>query len=944
MITTADFFDHIHPEIGWLCLFTLPDRRHYWFQDVDKMAEAALRLDAEGKAVFHACASFSRKERKQEYVERVSCAWFDIDAGIGKPYETPGRAYGALEEWRTKHEWPVPTVALSGGGIHAYWTFERSLDLTEWQSVAANLRALAVHEGLAIDPGSTIDAARVLRPPGTHNRKLFDATGKKIADVGGEPRLVKCGPLVGPYTEEELNVLFLDGGGVGSSGGSVAVFSLGNIPAYLKESKAEALPHADTRASDPHAIAQRCAQVRRLRDSPGNVSEPDWYAVLGVLGHCEDAGDSFAKSLATSPEWISTIEKKLTHYRSSGAGPTTCARFQVLNGIGCVGCQYDGKITSPIQLGRDLPVVVQAAAPGIGDLPAIPKPYVWRGTQLAMERKADEKDASTLHILSPYPVYVSELQETERSGDVSAVVRSWEPMKNDWRAFSIELSKALGMQGKSQFAAKSVAIPDKRWKQFADYVVASTNVLKGTKNYGVRYDQFGWKISNDSERTFCFGRSVLRPFKTPYIAHGSDEVDRRGCLMDAAGSVEAWSGALTRLLEPLTDAHRFLFMCGFAATLYHFTGAVGATFVHVMSTTTGNAKTTIMNAIQTAFGAEEATSINARDTQVAKFITLGVLNNLPIFFDELRFPEAEETKDYVLLGTLGRDKQRGKVDGGLRSDHLSWSTIHISASNLSLIDTVQHDGSETAQAARIFEFPLRLPAGLKTSDGDALMAVLRANRGTAGRVFIQYVVDHHDDVKQTVIDRMKHYEERLGAGPESRFAIRLLACVSAAAGIARDSGVVVVDAASMLDWACGHYADVSARLTADAAQEPSAIISDMMNDLLPGTLIVDGSGMPREPRMELVGRHDKRTGEWLFSKKAVRKWMQKNHYPMTEIGKAVKESGLATSLGVRLSLGKSWRTNGGTAWCWQINGNHPSIAEAVEQGDGVVVPFAKKVN
>lgn len=144
-----------------------------------------------------------------------------------------------------------------------------------------------------------------------------------------------------------------------------------------------------------------------------------------------------------------------------------------------------------------------------------------------------------------------------------------------------------------------------------------------------------------------------------------------------------------------------------------------------------------------------------------------------------------------------------------------------------------------------------------------------------------------------------------------------------------------------MDWACDHYGAAATRLAADAAQDPSSIVSDMLNDLLPGTLIVDGSGMPREPRMELVGRHDKRTGEWLFSKKAVRKWMQKNHYPMTEIGKVLHESGLVTSLGVRLSLGKGWRTNGGTAWCWQINGNHPSIAEH-EQGDGIVVPFAKK--
>lgn len=942
MNTTADFFDHIHPETGWLCLFVLPDRRHFWFQDVDAMAAAALKLDAEGKAVFHACASFTQKDRKQEYAESVRALWFDIDAGQGKPYETAGQAYGAVTQFIAAVGFPRPVTVVSGGGLHCYWPLRTAITPEQWRGAADRLRALAQAHGLHIDPGSTIDSARILRPPGTHNRKLFDASGKKIADVGGEPRLVKCGPLVGPYEESDLGPLFERVDGVRTddrdSHANRHSSGLGAVPDYLRGVAAEEIAHADQRPSDPNLIAERCAQVRRLQDRNGNLSEPDWYAVLGVLAHCEGEGVSKAHewSSGDSRYTYRDTQSKLEQYKSNAGGPTTCARFVQLNGLGCVGCKYAGKVTSPIQLGRDVPVAVQAPAPGLGELPAIPKPYKWQGTQLAVERKPTDDDPSTQHIISPYPVCISELQETERSGDVSAVVRSWEPMKNDWRAFSIELGKALGMQGKSQFAAKSVAIPDKRWKQFADYVVACTNTLKGTKGYGVRYDQFGWK----KEGAFLFGGSVYIPSQSPRPAHGSEEVDRRGGLMVCAGDAALWTTAAHSLLAPLTDAHRFLFMCGFAAPLYHFTGAQGATFVHSMSTTTGNAKTTIMNASQTIWGHEDATSINARDTQVAKFITLGTLNNLPIFFDELRFPDPEETKDYVLLGTLGRDKQRGKVDGGLRSDQLSWSTIHISASNLSLVDTVQHDGSETAQAARIFEFPLRLPGGLKTSDGDALMAVLRANRGTAGRVFIQYVVDRYDAVKQAVLERMKHYEEVLSAGPESRFVIRLLACVDAAAALCRDSGVVEVDRTAMMSWACTQHTAAAAKLSADAAQDPSSIVSEMMNDLLPGTLIVSNSGVPREPRSELVGRHDTGTGEYLFSISAVRAWMQKKHYPVTETGKRLKEAGIITDIRIRRTLGKGWKS-GGTVWCWQINGNHPAIV-VHEEGEGVVVPFGKR--
>jgi hypothetical protein len=550
-------------------------------------------------------------------------------------------------------------------------------------------------------------------------------------------------------------------------------------------------------------------------------------------------------------------------------------------------------------------------------------------------RTPTAEDPSTHHIISPYPIYVDELQETERSGDVSAVFRSWEPSKNDWRTFPLDLGKVIGLHGRGALASKAVVVDDKRWKNFTGYVGAFVNVLKGTRKYGTRYDQFGWKTAGAAP-AFVLGLDrFIAGQPSPSPALGSDEVDRRGRLMAVSGEVTSWTAAAQALIEPLTPAHKFMFMCSFAAPLYAFTGENGATFVHATTTNTGQGKTAMQNAGGTVWGLPDATSINSRDTTVAKFITLGTLNNLPVFFDELRFPLAEETKDYVLLGTLGRDKQRGKVDGGLRSDQLSWSTIHISASNLSLVDTVQHDGSETAQAARIFEFSLRLPDGLKTSDGDAIMAVLRENRGTAGRKFIQHVLDNYDYAKAAVLERMRHYEQRLSAGPESRFAIRLLACVDVGADLVGKCGVLDLDRAEIMDWACGEHGTASKKLAQDAAQDPGAIVSEMMNDLLPGTLIISGGGIPREPRSELVGRHDQTTGEYLFAIAAVRAWMQKKHYPMTETGKRLRQAGIVSDLRTRKTLGKGWKADG-TVWCWSIDGRHPLLSEVAAQGDNII--------
>ena len=149
----------------------------------------------------------------------------------------------------------------------------------------------------------------------------------------------------------------------------------------------------------------------------------------------------------------------------------------------------------------------------------------------------------------------------------------------------------------------------------------------------------------------------------------------------------------------------------------------------------------------------------------------------------------------------------------------------------------------------------------------------------------------------------------------------------------------MVEKASVMSWACDPHAGASKRLAQDASQDPATIVSEMMNDLLPGTLIVSGAGMPREPRSELVGRHDMATGEYLFSISAVRAWMQKRHYPVTETGKLLREAGIVKDLRTRKTLGKGWKSEGAT-WCWQIDGRHPSLVEALNES--VVVPFLKK--
>jgi hypothetical protein len=101
-------------------------------------------------------------------------------------------------------------------------------------------------------------------------------------------------------------------------------------------------------------LADKCAQLALLRESGGCLPEPQWFYCLGVPAFCTD-GDPKAH------EWSSRefenyrqdeTQGKLDHWRTK-TGPTTCERIGSQFPDRCSGCQFKGKITSPIELGRE---------------------------------------------------------------------------------------------------------------------------------------------------------------------------------------------------------------------------------------------------------------------------------------------------------------------------------------------------------------------------------------------------------------------------------------------------------------------------------------------------------------------------------------------------------------------------------------------------------------
>jgi len=170
------------PDELYLLLWTLPEKRSHWFQNIEsaiKFAESrrerdlylGVGLSGQDHGATHRCPS--------NEVAGIFGFWADLDLKSEAHSKTalPATVEDALQI--LPEELPPTFVVRTGNGAHAWWLFREPLifeseeerhdagNLTlRWQSL---LRANAAARGWAFD--RLADLARVLRVPGTQNCK-----------------------------------------------------------------------------------------------------------------------------------------------------------------------------------------------------------------------------------------------------------------------------------------------------------------------------------------------------------------------------------------------------------------------------------------------------------------------------------------------------------------------------------------------------------------------------------------------------------------------------------------------------------------------------------------------------------------------------------------------------------------------------------------------------
>ncbi|MBS0355356.1 MAG: hypothetical protein JSR83_15830 [Proteobacteria bacterium] len=167
--------------------FTLPNGRHHACADDVELIATTARMDAEGKTVYFACATYAEpyitgpdgkaRFRTKDNVSQVKAIWLDIDCGADKAakgagYSTKNEAFQALKDFCKAAVLPMPTwIVDSGNGLHLYWALMGATAREPWEATTGRLKQVCQRLGFLADPSRTTDAASVLRLPGTTNRK-----------------------------------------------------------------------------------------------------------------------------------------------------------------------------------------------------------------------------------------------------------------------------------------------------------------------------------------------------------------------------------------------------------------------------------------------------------------------------------------------------------------------------------------------------------------------------------------------------------------------------------------------------------------------------------------------------------------------------------------------------------------------------------------------------
>lgn len=732
--------------------------------------------------------------------QQFTTLWCDLDL------DSKDDGYPAMDEVEKlisdlNNDGAGPSAIIhSGAGLHLYWFLDKPEESKTYPSACKSWitylsKRLDTVCGRAVKLDQVGDMARVLRLPGTIHSKHGRLVRTLTLDAEKRYDLASLLKLTTYFDSKER--------GTGKSAVQNKLLqAMGTVKSSVPSYTAN--------------MIYSCAQVKNFFQTGGDVSEPEWYSMAGLLPYTEDGLNYFLNLSVIAGEAVAL--KKVDQWKEASEGPATCQRMFDNNPSLCGQCPHFNKITTPLQLGYSKPVAMDTSGKQVGapnksfsieqeqyiEQYVPPQPFLFDTKGSICAAVEDSTGANRVKVIChnrviPYKRIWDEDEKQE------VIYFNIETPNDGWREVDIPLAALQGScQGLNKLMGSGALVVNQHSTLMASYLIGCVKYMQELKKVNQSYSRIGWRgptdqsDSRDNDDKFVLGS--LSFYKTGEVKKESLIPDLQSSLKDIGmkGDVDQWKQAISIFAKPGFEKHLICLMGAFAVPLFRSVDYHGM-MVNLLSRDSGSFKSFTLRALTSVYGKPSEKHILSRDSEKSVYAKIATRCDLPITYDEITNIDKDQLSDLTYAVTQGRRGDRLNQDSSLKVNESIWRTIMFCSSNASLDDMMS--GSNLAERMRLLELPIDISKMQGTSDSEArqTMSLLDNNYGQAGVLWIKYIIDNKDALFDECDRTISQLTNITKSRSDKRFWISFLAFVLVSAKHTRLMGLHSFDINSIAE-------------------------------------------------------------------------------------------------------------------------------------------------
>ena len=649
------FYEKALPSQGVYCVGAVINGRmkHHFSKTLDGVLETIEKFKDKGYDLFTAMGTFEGHSRKADDCVALRSFFIDLDVGAEK-HPDKDAALEELQRLLDETGLPEPVVTDSGGGVHAFWLFDRDIPRDEWKPYAEKFKALCLSH-VHIDPSVSADVARIMRCPDTYNHKLEQKRPTAF--------LVDEFPV---YNWDEMKEFL----------GEPEVRNQDVLASVAKglDDDTRAMLKLDNFAKNFDVLAEKslqgsgCNQIANILSNSATLEEPLWWAGLSIAKFCDDGATAIHKMSEDHPEYnYEDTEEKANRLPA----PRTCEWFIDNYPEHCEGCPHKGKITTPISLAKEFKPAPAAnkeesirqdeSTKTVPDFPEFLFPFM-RGMNggiyyqpPAKYNKQGEKIEHDPILVLPHEFFPVRRMFSKHDGE--CLLMRLELPRDPIREILVPMKHVYAQdQFKALMSSNGVFASAEKLPHLMNYVIKWGQYMQLTDKAEMMRMQMGWTEEiSDAEwekRSFVIGKKEVLHTGEVIDAPASPFVRGIAKFLVPQGTYERWRESADYLNKPGFELHAFAMLCGMASPYMVYTSTSGVTVCLLGKS--GTAKTGAMYAGLSVWGNPKDLSVlEATDNgMVGRFLGL---HNIPLGVDEI------SNKDPKILAQLVHKISHGKA-------------------------------------------------------------------------------------------------------------------------------------------------------------------------------------------------------------------------------------------------------------------------------------------